>query len=44
MVIGRGKWDSNPEDWFLGPIDNVSVYDYAIGDSDVTQLYQGSPL
>jgi hypothetical protein len=39
-VIGRGKWAGNPVDFWRGEIDQVHVYDRALSDGEVQQLYE----
>jgi len=38
-VIGRAKYGGNPVDFWRGAIDQVHVYDRALTDAEVTQLY-----
>lgn len=39
-VIGRAKFGGNPVDHWRGAIDQVHVYDRALTDAEVTQLYE----
>jgi hypothetical protein len=38
-VIGRAKYGGNQVDFWRGAIDQVHVYDRALTDTEVTQLY-----
>jgi hypothetical protein len=39
-VIGRGKFNGNPVDYWDGGIDQAHVYDRALSDGEVRELYQ----
>ena len=39
LVIGRGKYGGNPVDYWGGAIDQVHVYDRALGATEVAELY-----
>lgn len=38
-VIGRGKFGGDPVDYWKGDLDQVHVYDRAISDSEIAELY-----
>ncbi len=38
-VIGRGKFDGRPVDFWRGGLDQVHVYDRALSGEEVQQLY-----
>ena len=38
-VIGRARFNNGPVDWFPGSIDQVHLYDQALSDAEVTELY-----
>ncbi|WP_269474597.1 LamG-like jellyroll fold domain-containing protein [Phytohabitans flavus] len=38
-VIGRGKFNGNPVDFWRGAVDQARVYDRALSASEVAQLY-----
>jgi len=38
-VIGRARFNNGPVDWFPGSIDQVHLYDRALSDAEVTELY-----
>ena len=38
-VLGRGKFNGNPVDYWRGALDQVHVYDRALSATDVAQLY-----
>ena len=38
-VIGRGQYGNNPVDYWRGAIDQVHVYDRALSDTEIQQLY-----
>lgn len=39
-VIGRGKYNGGPVDFWRGDIDQVHLYDRAISDAEVRELYE----
>jgi hypothetical protein len=40
-MIGRGKWNAGSVDYWPGNLDEVYVYDHAITDQNVMNLYNG---
>ncbi|MFC8093505.1 LamG-like jellyroll fold domain-containing protein [Streptomyces sp. NPDC057301] len=43
FTVGRGLWEGKPSDVFHGGIDDVRVYDRALGASDVAGLAKARP-
>ncbi|MEU0896667.1 LamG domain-containing protein [Streptomyces massasporeus] len=43
FTVGRGLWEGKPSDLFHGGIDDVRVYDRALGASDVAALAKARP-
>ncbi|MFF4983912.1 LamG-like jellyroll fold domain-containing protein [Streptomyces sp. NPDC001046] len=43
FTVGRGLWEGKPADVFHGGIDDVRVYDRALGASDVAALAKARP-
>ena len=43
-VIGRGKYGGNPVDFWPGLIDDVRVYDRALSDAEVRNIYNSAPV
>ncbi len=41
LTIGRGQWSGNPVDYWPGTIDDVRVFDRALSDAEVAQVYAG---
>ncbi len=41
LTIGRGQWSGNPVDYWAGTIDDVRVFDRALSDAEVAQVYAG---
>lgn len=39
-VIGRGKFGGNPVDFWPGKLDQVHVYDRALSDAEIKELYE----
>lgn len=39
-VIGRGRFDGNPVDFWRGDIDQVHIYDRVLSDAEVGELYE----
>jgi hypothetical protein len=40
-VIGRGQFNGSQVDFWRGALDQVHVYDRALSDAEVQQLYSG---
>ncbi|NHC16580.1 LamG domain-containing protein, partial [Motilibacter deserti] len=43
LVIGRGKFNGNPVDYFPGAIDAVHVYDRVLSDAEIASLAAAEP-
>ncbi|MGW2281961.1 LamG-like jellyroll fold domain-containing protein [Streptomyces sp. NPDC001770] len=39
LSLGRAKWNGNPTDFWNGSVDQVQVFDKALGAADVSALY-----
>ncbi|MFB7861692.1 LamG-like jellyroll fold domain-containing protein [Streptomyces sp. NPDC056069] len=44
MTFGLMKWNDNPSDPWSGSIDDVAVYDRALGAAEVTEAAAGRPI
>ena len=43
LVLGRGLYNGNQDDWVNGSVSGVEAYDYALTANQVTALYQSIP-